>query len=621
MTEYKEKKEMKINIIKMSVVTAMLLSSGAYAGKIIGANASDPYIATPLKQFSFGGWNLDDIAVNITDTNYNTIAKTFYPDGTYDVMAAGDSFESEISTDSEIRGRLHGKDWPIGEPSGIKIINADSVKHGKPDNCIMTTSYLSLENNPAGVNGYLDSTTPAPTICSSAFQSHKRFKVNMIETIVAGKNSGEYGNPVDLVFNLDTTDTNLLNVRYQVLQKINNYTGVRLDGYKVEVLDASGSINAALTLSLGLGEDSGADIWTWDSMATFSHGLWGAADGDHFPSDGFFDIVGAGFKVSGHNTNTIVGGPATLGSNYAALFGLWLPSKWQPIGIFHDADNNTETDADLVAFWGTAPGVPVGTAPAWHKGLADNWAEPSSSEFLQWETDPLYSEGEIEDTLNLGLNYIVNVGNILPVGSKFTVRIIPHIAADQTPPSYIDGNGDLIPPTPPSGRISDGTVAISPAPTFVIGDTLILSVKDEDQNTNSAALDTTIVTVTTDTGDKEIVTLTETEVASAIFTSTIPSQLTLGAPIAGDGKMNVVIDSVVTVSYVDNTQIATASTTATILLPDAISDALPLDTSGATASSGGGGCTYNPNSKNFDMTFLLMIALGLLYPFRRRFLT
>ncbi len=33
---------------------------------------------------------------------------------------------------------------------------------------------------------------------------------------------------------------------------------------------------------------------------------------------------------------------------------------------------------------------------------------------------------------------------------------------------------------------------------------------------------------------------------------------------------------------------------------------------------GGGGCTYNPNSKNFDMTFLMLIALGLFYPFRRR---
>ncbi|UPT76804.1 JDVT-CTERM domain-containing protein [Sulfurovum sp. XGS-02] len=38
------------------------------------------------------------------------------------------------------------------------------------------------------------------------------------------------------------------------------------------------------------------------------------------------------------------------------------------------------------------------------------------------------------------------------------------------------------------------------------------------------------------------------------------------------------------------------------------------------SSGGGGGCTYNPDSKHFDMVFLLMIALGLFYPVRRRFI-
>ena len=46
----------------------------------------------------------------------------------------------------------------------------------------------------------------------------------------------------------------------------------------------------------------------------------------------------------------------------------------------------------------------------------------------------------------------------------------------------------------------------------------------------------------------------------------------------------------------------------------------PVDPIVCETCSDGGGCTYNPNSKNFDMTFLLMMALGLLYPFRRRFL-
>ncbi len=603
-------------ILGLSLITALLLGSSAYAGKIIGANAADPYVSTtPPTQSGFGGWDLTDVVVNMTDVDYNVISKIFNTgDGTYDAMVVGDSFESQIMTNGEHRGNLHGKDWPVGEPAGIKIVNGDSLNNGKPDNCIMTTSYLSETDNPAGVNGYLDSATPAPTICSSAFQSHKRFKINMLNAMVAGKNPGEYGNPVDVVFNLDPTDTNTANVRYQVLQKINNYSGVRLDGYKVEVLDASGAVNSAVTLSLGLGENDGSDIWSWDSMATFSHGLWGAADGDHFPTDGFFDIVAAGLKVSGHNTSVITGGPDTLGSNYTALFGYWLPSKWQPTGIFWDDDNDPLTDAALVAFWGTAPDAAVGTAPSWHKGMVDNWAIPTDSEFLAWSTDPLYNMGEIEDTLNLGLNYIVNVGSNVLLANKFIIRITPHIALDQTPPSYADENGSIDPELP---DITDGPVAISPTPTFIIGDILTLSVKDEDQNMDPAVKDTTTVTVTTDTGDKETVTLTETEVDSAIFNATIISEITTASPIQGDAKMNVIKDSVVTVSYVDNTHSDTASTLATIVTDDT-DDA--VDSSGDLASSGGGGCTYNPNSKSFDMMFFFIAALGLLFPFRRRFL-
>ncbi|NNJ46151.1 MAG: JDVT-CTERM domain-containing protein [Sulfurovum sp.] len=43
-------------------------------------------------------------------------------------------------------------------------------------------------------------------------------------------------------------------------------------------------------------------------------------------------------------------------------------------------------------------------------------------------------------------------------------------------------------------------------------------------------------------------------------------------------------------------------------------------TADVSAGGGGGGCTYNPNSKHIDMSFLFILTLGLLYPFRRRFL-
>ena len=40
-----------------------------------------------------------------------------------------------------------------------------------------------------------------------------------------------------------------------------------------------------------------------------------------------------------------------------------------------------------------------------------------------------------------------------------------------------------------------------------------------------------------------------------------------------------------------------------------------------STSKSGGGCTYNPDSKSFDMIFFFMMALGLLYPFKRRFIS
>lgn len=53
-------------------------------------------------------------------------------------------------------------------------------------------------------------------------------------------------------------------------------------------------------------------------------------------------------------------------------------------------------------------------------------------------------------------------------------------------------------------------------------------------------------------------------------------------------------------------------------ISDAVSNEATIRIS--VTSDNGGGCTYNPNSKHFDMSFLFILVLGLLYPFRRRFL-
>lgn len=612
----------KNKILGMGVAAAMLLGSSAYAGKIIGVDAGTPHTLTdPLPtQYGFGGWNLDNVNVRMVN------AETGEPNGltfnesngTYDIMTYGDSFRSDITErgGATVMGILKGKDWPVGEPAGIKVVNDDAgtAKSGKSPNCIMTTSYLDEVDSGTGESGYLDiydknpDGIAVPTVCSSPFQSHKRFKVNMQpDSVVA---AGTYGNPIDLVFNLDTEDNSTVPRRYQVFSKINNYTDMRLDGYKIELLDENGTkvtadnkIKFSLDISTKESDESGYE-------AVFAHGLWGPID-KHFPENGFFDSVRAGFVQEGNNNQELIGGPDMLAGNYVDLFGIWLPSKWVPYGIFWDDDNDPTTDAELVAFWGTTPeeAGDSNAVPAWHKGKEQGWAEPSAEELLTWMADPLYSLGKIEDTLNLGPNYVVEVGQNSTIGKSFTIRITPHVAPDanQTAPSYIDAQGDYImPPTDYNGTVAK--LVISPAPEFTIGADLSVGIADTTLNKFDDQNDTYVITLIANNGDEENLTLNETDVNSSIFVGTISTDENA---VADDKVVNVVNGTIVSVTYSGITKTTTA--TEVTVTP-------PATTTTLDPSSGGGGCTYNPNSKNFDMMFLVMMALGLLYPVRRRFI-
>ncbi|MDM5263291.1 choice-of-anchor F family protein [Sulfurovum sp. XTW-4] len=625
------KKNYKNKILGMSVAAAMLLSSNVYAGKIIGVDAGTPHTLTePLPtQYGFGGWNLGNVDVRMVNAETGEATGLTFNEsnGTYDIMTYGDSFRSDITETNggTVMGILKGKDWPVGEPAGIKVVNDDAgtAQSGKSPNCIMTTSYLDEVDSGTGESGYLDiydknpDGIAVPTVCSSPFQSHKRFKINMQPaSVFAFDEFTRYGKPIDLVFNLDTEDNSTAARRYQVFSKINNYTDMRLDGYMIELLDENGTkvtadnkIKFSLDISTKESDESGYE-------AVFAHGLWGPKDTKHepphFETDGFFSSVRAGFVQEGNDTQELIGGPDTLGSNYVDLFGIWLPSKWVPYGIFWDDDNDPTTDAELVAFWGTTPveANDPNAVPAWHKGQADGWAEPSAEELLTWMADPLYSLGKIEDTLNLGPNYVVEVGQNSTIGKTFTIRITPRVAPDanQTAPSYIDANGDYImPPTDYNGTVAK--LVISPAPEFTIGADLSVGVADTNVTGASPDVnDTIVVVITADSGDEENLTLTETDVNSSIFVGSIGTDAN---SVTADGTVNVVNGTVVTATYGALTATTTA-TDGTTVTPPPSDDLNP--------SSGGGGCTYNPNSKNFDMMFLVMMALGLLYPFRRRFI-
>lgn len=533
---------------------------------------------SPSYSSGFGGWNLDNVNVKITDLDFNEITtKSFTKsDGSYSDMVVGDTFESDIynslDTTGTVMAKLHGKNWPVGEPAGIKIIEANTfdqlISNSKPASCIMTTSYLE--------GAYLDAPIPSETLCNSDFQTHKRFKLNLLpSTYIA---DGAYGEGVNLTFNV-ASDANTW--RYMILQKINNYTDKRLDGYKVEVgfLDAGGVFTTAnanggadIRLSIGENEDLSdplipTDIWAADDLATFSHGLFGAID-SHFTTNGFFDDTAAGYNVAlNTNKDTIESGAMFVDSNYSALpvpyspdtspadgipdgvagqFGNWPPSIWAPKGIFWDDDNDPTTDAELVAFWADRGD---GTY-AWMKGDSDNFAVATTLELATWASSPLHSIDVIEDVLNLGLTYIIEIGDVstFPAAANgtFTIRITPKFAATQVAPGYVSNA-----PSPLSTYVNDaGTLSITPTPSFDIGNTLTLVVSDKGLDTLDV-VDTVNVDITTSLGETETIILTEIGANRGVFTAELPTVLGTTAGANNDNSVNVTEGTIVTAKYID----------------------------------------------------------------------
>jgi hypothetical protein len=522
-------------------LSSMMLAGGLNAGVINNSNNTlDSLVDTDGSFLGACGttdmaleacvdaWDLTNVDVEVVNAdNIAQIVGTFDPvTGTYTgsglngVMTYGDSFRSYVKDAAGTRvARVSGKDWPVGEPTGIKAVVDDAgVTNGNPQNCIINTSYLDGADDsdpttdPNAIppqTSYLDTDKPEPVICSSAFQTHKRFKIAMLDTTVAGVDAGKPGKPIDMVFNV-TDDASGLRY-YQVFSKINNYTGVRLKGYMIQVGTGTGDafqtaseagIADRLQLSRGIGDYldttvtppvySGSDLWTDDQMATYSSGLFGRAD-KHFPTDGFFDNQAAGFLVGEGcssksdpnlditvsacaNSDTLYStGPLnvdtadgldTKDSFYYAYFGNWPHQNLTPRGIFHDFDNDPTTDADLVAWWnGTQWMKPdnlgtVSTADA----TPSVFVPVSATELNTWANDrscyektkSCYSVGVIEDVLNLGLNYVVKVGddidqnnNPATGASQITVRIIPVVADNPTESgpwvANLPAEGELLP--------------------------------------------------------------------------------------------------------------------------------------------------------------------------------
>ena len=168
-------------------LASMMLAGGAYGGVVDNSNKTP---GAPLgscgptqaaTQACVGAMDLTNIDTTIYKADGTVLGTMNKTTGDYPVMGLADYFVSLVkSAAGDIVAKLSGKVWPVGEPMAVKAVVGDmQTKEGKPNNCIINTAFLSADKNPTGVSGYLDTADPVPVICSSDFQSHKRFKIPM----------------------------------------------------------------------------------------------------------------------------------------------------------------------------------------------------------------------------------------------------------------------------------------------------------------------------------------------------------------------------------------------------------------------------------------------------------
>ncbi len=423
---------------------SLLAGSTAFAATGIITSGEGEWDKTVLS-YGSQGWNMGNVAIKYFDAN-GAAVDTLPEDGSYESY-----IYKSIAKDTAPLGIVVAKNPPVGDPPGIKIVNNDHNKDGAV-NCLISTAYV--DENP--LVEIADYSNQLPVLCSSDFQTHKRYKALMLPEMVKGGAGAEES--LDLVFNVEAytppepTDPNAPR-SYVVYQKINNWTDSRLAGYKLEVGFGIGNEFIRATT------DNNVSFNITDN-SYFSHGLFGPADDEHFPTDGFFSVELAGYTTAGESlTSSDDVTTPTSKSEYATFAdGAWLPAAWVPTGIFYDEDHNPDTDAVLMAYWGkdTNDGAYkwlYGQMTAYSDELRPNAVsfDPVPTEKLaEWAADEWYSIDKIDDFANLNLNYAVNVGD--PAGflspySTFTIRVTPLKAADadNTLPEFMEPDNQ--PPT------------------------------------------------------------------------------------------------------------------------------------------------------------------------------
>ncbi|MBU0959990.1 MAG: choice-of-anchor F family protein [Proteobacteria bacterium] len=263
------------------------------------------------------------------------------------------------NADGVSNGKVNWKEGNVKGP-GLQVNETVATTYTKKGvarttevKCLMTTGYNEL---------YYVADDPSTWIekeCTDDLKTSKRAKV--MNTVTA---------PLELDFNVVYGPTNT----YKMEQKLTNGTPADLwESYTIELgtRDADGNFVAS-TVGDGLGfsTDTGAIFTSTVSTdnvlplilsANFAQGLSGPADYYH-PEPGYFNPEERmGFSMTADEDIITSTGVSTTYSN---VFGSWLNSAGAPIAIFHDDDNDINSDNVLMGNCAEGPAdnfVHVGT--------------------------------------------------------------------------------------------------------------------------------------------------------------------------------------------------------------------------------------------------------------------
>jgi hypothetical protein len=148
--------------------------------------------------------------------------------------------------------------------------------------------------------------------------------------------------------------------------------------------------------------------------------------------------------------------------------------------------------------------------------------------------------GEIDDLVNVGLNYVVTIGDVTTFPSNtFTIRITPtRDTSGILKPSYVD----QVPSPMLVFSSSDALVLLDPKDSFVVGGLLTARVGDADLNQDPDVAEKVVVTIssTSSTVPSAPLTLVEQGENRGVFAAILPEAFS-----------NVAAGEIVTMSYLD----------------------------------------------------------------------